>query len=148
MSIEVRFRRRPGTEDLPAPGYQSAHAAGMDLHAAVDEPVRVEPGEVKLIPTGLFVEIPPGCEGQIRARSGLALKHGLMLPNSPGTIDADYRGEVQVIVANVSRAAYEITRGQRFAQLVIARVEQARMVEVTDLSETARAAGGFGHTGR
>lgn len=147
MLIELRFRRREGTEDLPAPSYQTAHAAGMDLHAAVESPTTIEPGDVKLIPTGLFVEIPHGFEGQVRARSGLALKHGMMLPNSPGTIDSDYRGELQVIVGNCSRQPFTLTRGQRFAQLVIARVEHARLTEVSELTDTARAAGGFGHTG-
>lgn len=120
----------------------------MDLYAANDEPISIAPGEVRLVPTGLFVEIPAGHEGQIRARSGLALKHGLMLPNSPGTIDADYRGELQVILGNVSREPYTITRGMRFAQLVIARVEHVVIESVDELSATARAEGGFGHTGR
>lgn len=147
MKPILKIRRRPGTEDLPLPAYMSEHAAGMDLCAAVEEPVSVAPGEVKLIPTGLFVEIPAGHEGQVRARSGLALKHGLMLPNAPGTIDADYRGELQVILGNVGREPYTITRGQRFAQLVIARVEQARVEVVTELAESTRGSGGFGHTG-
>ncbi len=147
MSVTLNIRRRPGTEDLPLPAYQTAQAAGLDLHAANDEPIVVEPGQICLIPTGLFVEIPPGCEGQVRARSGLALKLGLMLPNAPGTIDADYRGELQVIVGNVSRAPFTITRGMRFAQLVIARFEHAKVEIVAELSETQRSAGGFGHTG-
>ncbi len=144
----LRIRRRPGTEDLPLPAYMTDHAAGLDLHAANDEPIRVEPGDVKLVPTGLFVEIPPGCEGQIRARSGLALRHGLMLPNAPGTIDADYRGELQVIVGNCSRAAFVIERGMRFAQLVIARFERVDIQVCEELSQSARGEGGFGHTGR
>ncbi|QOJ13280.1 MAG: dUTP diphosphatase [Planctomycetia bacterium] len=147
MKPVLRIRRRENATDIPLPAYQSALAAGMDLCAAVEQPVEVHPGDVKLIPTGLFVEIPPGFEGQVRARSGLALRHGLMLPNSPGTIDADYRGELQVIVGNVSRQPFTITRGMRFAQLVIARVEQPEIVAVEELSETARGAGGFGHTG-
>lgn len=144
----LRIRRRPGTDDLPLPAYMTDHAAGLDLHAANDEPIRVEPGDVKLVPTGLFVEIPPGCEGQIRARSGLALRHGLMLPNAPGTIDADYRGELQVIVGNCSRAAFVIERGMRFAQLVIARFERVDIQVCEELSQSARGEGGFGHTGR
>jgi dUTP pyrophosphatase len=124
------------------------HSAGMDLFAANDSPLRVEPGDVKLVPTGLFVEIPPGYEGQVRARSGLALKHGLMLPNSPGTIDADYRGELQVIVGNVGREGFSIERGMRFAQLVITRVEHVQVEQVDELSSTSRDTGGFGHTGR
>ncbi|MBK8913225.1 MAG: dUTP diphosphatase [Phycisphaerales bacterium] len=147
MKPVLRIRRRDNATDIPLPAYQSALAAGMDLCAAVDQPVEIHPGDVKLIPTGLFVEIPPGFEGQVRARSGLALRHGLMLPNSPGTIDADYRGELQVIVGNISREPFTITRGMRFAQLVIARVEQPEIVAVDELSKTARGAGGFGHTG-
>lgn len=147
MQPTLRVRRKPGTEDLPLPAYMSAHAAGLDLYAANDAPISIAPGEVKLIPTGLFVEIPIGYEGQVRARSGLALKHGLMLPNAPGTIDADYRGELQVILANCGREPYTITRGTRFAQLVIARVEQVRVEEAAALSATTRDAGGFGHTG-
>jgi dUTP pyrophosphatase len=148
MSPELKIRRRPGTEDLPLPQYMTEHSAGLDLHAANDEPITIAPGEIKLVPTGLFVEIPHGYEGQVRARSGLALKHGLMLPNSPGTIDADYRGELQVILGNVSREPYTITRGMRFAQFVIAPVARVRVVAATELSETARSGGGFGHTGR
>lgn len=148
MSLLLRVRRAPGAEDLPLPQYQSAHAAGLDLYAAVTEPLRVAPGEIHLVPTGLHVEIPVGFEGQIRARSGLALKHGLMLPNAPGTIDADYRGEVQVIVGNCAREPFTITRGLRLAQLVIARVERVELELVMDLAPTARGAGGFGHTGR
>ncbi len=148
MDLCLKIRRQSGTEDLPLPQYMTAHAAGLDLYAANPEPITIEPGQIRLIPTGLFVEIPPGFEGQIRARSGLALKHGLMLPNSPGTIDADYRGELQVILGNVSREPYSITRGMRFAQLVITRVEHVRVEVVSELSETRRDAGGFGHTGK
>lgn len=148
MQPVMKLRRREGTEDLPLPHYQTEHSAGMDLVAAVDEPVTIAPGEIKLIPTGLFVEIPIGHEGQIRARSGLALRHGLMLPNSPGTIDADYRGELQVILGNCSRAPYTIERGMRFAQLVINKIEQVRLLEVSELAATERGAGGFGHTGQ
>lgn len=147
MPLELKITRKPGTQDLPLPRYQTEFSAGLDLHAANAESITVAPGEVKLIPTGLFVEIPPGFEGQVRARSGLALKHGLMLPNSPGTIDADYRGELQVIVGNCAREPFTITRGMRFAQLVIARVEHVSVVEVEQLSDTTRGGGGFGHTG-
>ncbi len=143
----LRIRRRDGVEDLPLPRYQTPHSAGLDLHAAVAEPVTVEPGDVRLIPTGLFVEIPVGYEGQVRARSGMALRHGLMLPNAPGTIDADYRGELQVIVGNCSRAPFTIERGMRFAQLVIAPVAHVQVEEAAQLTESARGAGGFGHTG-
>ena len=110
MKPVLKVRRRAGTEDLPLPQDMTEHSAGLDLHAANDEPITIEPGEIKLIPTGLFLEIPPGYEGQVRARSGLALRHGLMLPNAPGTIDADYRGELQVVLANCSREPYTITR--------------------------------------
>ncbi|MFO0840124.1 MAG: dUTP diphosphatase [Phycisphaerae bacterium] len=148
MPLTVRVRRKPGTDDLPLPRYQTEHSAGLDLVAAVEQPVTIEPGQVKLVSTGLFVEIPVGYEGQVRARSGLALKHGLMLPNAPGTIDADYRGELQVIVGNCSREPFTITRGMRFAQLVIQKVEHVAIEETHELSETQRGAGGFGHTGR
>ena len=147
MTATLRVRRRPGLEDLPLPRYMSEHAAGLDLLAANDEPITVAPGEIRLIPTGLYVEIPPGYEGQVRARSGLALRHGLMLPNAPGTIDADYRGELQVIVANCARAPYTIERGMRFAQLVIAPVAHVEVVEVEGLADSRRGTGGFGHTG-
>jgi len=147
MQPVLRVRRRAGLEDLPLPQYMSAHAAGLDLYAANDTPLTIAPGEVKLVPTGLFVEIPVGYEGQVRARSGLALRHGLMLPNAPGTIDADYRGELQVIVGNCSARPYTIERGMRFAQLVISPVAHATVVQVDELTDSARGGGGFGHTG-
>ncbi len=147
MPPVLKVRRRPGLEDLPLPQYMSAHAAGLDLYAANDTPITIAPGDVKLIPTGLFVEIPIGYEGQVRARSGLALKHGLMLPNAPGTIDADYRGELQVILGNCSKTPYTIERGMRFAQLVISPVAHVEVVPVTDLAPSDRGGGGFGHTG-
>ena len=143
----LKVVRRPDARDLPLPKYMTAHAAGLDLHAAVEQPVTIEPGQIVAIPTGLFVEIPPGYEGQVRARSGLALRHGLFLPNAPGTIDADYRGELKVIVSNCSREPFTITRGLRFAQLVIQKVQHVEVVEVEQLSPTARGQGGFGHTG-
>ena len=147
MRAVMRVRRRAGLEDLPLPKYMTEHSAGLDLYAANDEPITIAPGEIKLIPTGLFLEIPPGHEGQVRARSGLALRHGLMLPNAPGTIDADYRGELQVVLANCAREPYTIERGVRFAQLVINKIEHVEVVEVEELNETERNAGGFGHTG-
>ena len=147
MKPLMKLRRRQGTEDLPLPKYQTQHSAGLDLVAAVDQPVAIAPGQIKLIPTGLFVEIPVGYEGQVRARSGLALRHGLMLPNAPGTIDADYRGELQVILGNCSREPYTIERGMRFAQLVINKIEQVDVLEVSELAATERGDGGFGHTG-
>jgi dUTP pyrophosphatase len=144
----LQITRLPHAAGLPLPQYQTAHAAGLDLHAAVTEPLTIAPGEIKLVPTGLQIAIPEGCEGQVRMRSGLALKHGLFLPNAPGTIDADYRGELQVITGNCGREPFTIERGLRFAQLIIARYERVEVVEVQTLSETARGAGGFGHTGR
>ena len=147
MRPVLRLRRRAGLEDLPLPQYMSEHAAGLDLYAGNDEPITIAPGEIKLVPTGLFLEIPPGYEGQVRARSGLALRHGLMLPNAPGTIDADYRGELQVVLANCSRTPYTIARGMRFAQLVISPVAHVEVSEVEELAESERGTGGFGHTG-
>ena len=147
MQPVLKVRRSAGLAGLPLPQYMSAHAAGLDLYAANAEPITVAPGEVKLIPTGCFVEIPAGYEGQVRARSGLALRHGLMLPNAPGTIDADYRGELQVIVGNCAREPYTIERGTRFAQLVISPVARVEVIEVSQLADSARGPGGFGHTG-
>jgi dUTP pyrophosphatase len=125
----------------------SEAAAGMDVCAAVEAPVVLAPGEVKLIPTGLFVAVPTGYEVQVRPRSGLALKHGLTIVNSPGTIDADYRGEVGIIVGNIGRESFTITRGLRIAQLVVAAVARADVEVVRDLPDSARGDGGFGHSG-
>ncbi|MBN2445894.1 MAG: dUTP diphosphatase [Phycisphaerae bacterium] len=147
MKPVLKILRAEGLDDLPLPQYMSEHAAGLDLYASNTEPITIAPGEIKLVPTGLFMEIPPGYEGQVRARSGLALRHGLMLPNAPGTIDADYRGELKVVLANCSREPYTIERGMRFAQLVINKVEHVEVCEVRELSGTARDTGGFGHTG-
>jgi dUTP pyrophosphatase len=133
---------------VAAPAYQTEHAAGMDLHAAVDAAVTIAPGEVVAVPTGLRLEIPPGYEGQIRGRSGLAAKHAIGVPNAPGTIDADYRGEVKVLLVNWGRASFTVTRGERIAQLVVAPVAHATLEVVTELSATVRGDGGFGHTGR
>jgi dUTP pyrophosphatase len=146
VTITVKLlRTRPS--DLPLPKYESGHAAGLDLRADLDAPLTLAPLERSAIPTGLALEIPPGYEGQVRPRSGLALKHGLTCLNSPGTIDADYRGEVKVILANVSNAPFTINRGDRIAQLVIAAVSRAELVEVQQLGSTDRGAGGFGSTG-
>lgn len=136
------------THAVGLPAYQTEHAAGMDLLAAVTEPLTLEPGAVLPVPTGLRLEIPPGYEGQVRPRSGLALRHGISVPNAPGTIDADYRGEVLVLLANLGREPFVIHRGERIAQLVFAPVTRATMVVGEELSETARGDGGFGHTGR
>ena len=147
-TIHLPITREPGTEDLPLPKYHSAHASGMDLVAAVDEPLTLAPGAIALIPTGLRIAVPPGFEAQIRPRSGLALKHGITVMNSPGTIDADYRGEVKIILGNLGPAPFVINRGERICQMVLAPVVQAKLEVVAELDTTARGDGGFGHTGR
>lgn len=147
QKISLKIKRLPHAGDLPLPKYQTEHAAGMDLMAAVDGEVVVGPGLWALVPTGLAVEIPPGYEAQIRPRSGLALKHGIGLVNAPGTIDADYRGEVGVILINFGPAPFVIRRGDRIAQMVLGRVYQADVEVTEDLSATDRHDGGFGHTG-
>ena len=147
MSIPIRVCRLPHGEGLPLPLYATAGAAGMDLLAAVAEPVTIEPGQRALIPTGLTIALPPGYELQISPRSGLALRHGIVLPNSPGTIDEDYRGELQVIVLNAGDAPFTVERGMRIAQAVLAPVVRARWHPVENLDETARGSGGFGSTG-
>jgi len=143
--LTIRIKR---LRSAPIPRYQTEHAAGVDLHASLEEPFTLHPGERALVPTGLVLEIPPGFEGQVRPRSGLALRHGIALVNSPGTIDADYRGEVGVILINLGNEPFTITDGERVAQLVFARCERAEFLEVAELSETGRGGGGFGHTGR
>ena len=132
----------------PLPKYESKSAAGMDIRCNLSDPVTLQPLERKLIPTGLFIELPEGYEAQIRPRSGLALKRGLTVLNTPGTIDADYRGEVGVILINLSSEPQIIENGERICQMVIAKHEQPELVEVEELSSTERGAGGFGHTGR
>lgn len=146
----VRVERLPHAEGLPLPAYETAGSAGMDLRAAVpdDQPLTLEPGARALVKTGLKIALEPGFEAQVRPRSGLALKHGITCLNSPGTIDSDYRGEVGVILINHGQEPFVILRGERIAQMVIARYEQARTAEVEALDETARGAGGFGSTGR
>ncbi len=146
--VSVRFRKLPEASDLPVPRRASEHAAGFDLHARVDDRVELSPGERKLVPTGIAVALPPGYEAQVRPRSGLALKHGLALVNSPGTIDADYRGEIGVIAINLGHEPFVIHRGDRIAQLVVGPVPEITFDEVSELSETDRGAGGFGHTGQ
>ena len=143
----IRIAIRNRCEDLALPARASEHAAGFDLRAAVDEPLRLAPGERAVIPTGISVAIPPGYEGQVRPRSGLAARHGIALVNAPGTIDADYRGEIQVIAINLGAAAFEVSRGDRIAQLVIAPVLAVELDLVDDLDGTSRGAGGFGSTG-
>jgi dUTP pyrophosphatase len=146
----VPITRLPHAQGLPLPAYETAQAAGMDLRAAVpdDEPLTLRPGSRFAVPTGLAFALPPGFEGQVRPRSGLAFKHGVTCLNSPGTIDADYRGEVKVILVNHGEEDFVIRRGERIGQLVIAPVVQAVWAEVANLDETVRGAGGFGSTGR
>ena len=150
MTPTVPIVRLPHAEGLPLPAYETAQAAGMDLRAALpqDEPLTLRPGARHPVPTGLAFALPPGFEGQVRPRSGLAAKHGVTCLNTPGTIDADYRGEVRVILINLGEEDFVIRRGDRIAQLIVAPVVQAVWTEVTSLDETARGAGGFGSTGR
>ncbi len=130
------------------PAYETEHSAGMDLRAFTAEPVTLSPLERKLIPTGLFIELPVGYEAQVRPRSGLALKHGITVLNSPGTIDADYRGEIGVILVNLSDTAFTVNDGDRIAQMVIGRHEKAELIEAQEINTTNRGAGGFGHSGK
>ncbi|WP_422020518.1 dUTP diphosphatase [Roseibium sp.] len=148
MTIKLEFKRLDHGQDLPLPAYQSDLAAGLDLLAAVENTLWLEPGSRALVPTGLAMALPAGFEAQVRPRSGLAAKHGVTVLNTPGTIDADYRGEVKVILINLGDTAFEIARGDRIAQMVIAPVLQAEIEEVEILSETSRGAGGFGSTGQ
>lgn len=145
MSVKVRIERLPHAAGLPV--YATAGAAGADLVAAVDEPVEIAPGDRTLIPTGFRMALPSGYEAQVRPRSGLALRDGVVVLNTPGTIDADYRGEVQVILANLGDAPFQVERGMRIAQMVVAPAPQATFVEVDGLDETERGSGGFGSTG-
>ncbi len=149
-SVKVEIRQLPHGEGLALPAYQSADAAGLDLLAAVPEeaPLVLAPGKHAMVPTGLAIALPPGFEAQVRPRSGLAAKHGVTVLNSPGTIDADYRGEISVILINHGEAPFAIRRGERIAQMVIAPVVQAQLVPVTSLAATGRGSGGFGSTGR
>lgn len=146
--ITLKIKRLPGGLGLPLPDYHSLHAAGMDLMAAVKERVVIEPGRWSLVPTGIAIEVPDGYEAQVRPRSGLALNHGVSLVNTPGTIDADYRGEVGVILINFGTEPFTVRRGDRVAQMVFSRVTRAEIQEVVDLTETKRGDGGFGHTGK
>jgi dUTP pyrophosphatase len=149
IRIEIEFLRLRSDQDgdLVLPAYHSELAAGMDIGAAVKEPVAIEQGEIKLLPTGFAVAIPPGYEIQVRPRSGLAIKHGLTVINAPGTIDADYRGEIMVGLVNLGKEVFTINRKDRIAQLILAPVCTAKVSEVEELDETERNAGGFGHTG-
>ncbi|GAB4528290.1 MAG: dUTP diphosphatase [Roseibium sp.] len=148
MSVTLELKRLDHGRDLPLPAYQSDLAAGLDLLAAIEAPLLLAPGARALVPTGLAMALPAGYEGQVRPRSGLAARHGVTVLNTPGTIDADYRGEVKVILINLGAEPFEIARGDRIAQMVIAPVLQADIREVETLSETVRGTGGFGSTGR
>lgn len=147
MRMKVLIKRLPGNDDLPLPAAMTAGASGFDLRAAVTEPVTLQPGERALIPTGIAIAMPEGLEAQVRPRSGLALKHGITCLNSPGTIDADYRGEIGVILINLGYEPFTVQRGDRIAQLVFQAVPRVELVEVEELPASERGAGGFGSTG-
>ncbi|GGF03049.1 dUTP diphosphatase [Stappia taiwanensis] len=148
MTLPLRVRRLPHGLDLPLPAYQSDDAAGMDLLAAVDAPLLLAPGARALVPTGIAIALPPNTEAQVRPRSGLAVKHGVTVLNTPGTIDPDYRGEIKVILINLGEAPFTVERGSRIAQMIIAPLARADLIEVDALDETLRGDNGFGSTGR
>lgn len=148
-TVTVNITRVPGSPaDVPLPAYATEHSAGMDLRAAVEAPLVINPGETVLVPTGIAIALPPGYEAQVRPRSGLAIKHQVGILNAPGTIDADYRGEVRVILTNFSRQPFTVKKAERIAQLVVAPYTRIAWNETASLDDTARGAGGFGHTGR
>ena len=146
-TVEVKVIRLPHGSDLPLPEYHSTQAAGLDLLAAVPADMIIQPGQRAVVPTGIAIALPPGSEAQVRPRSGLASRHGITVLNTPGTVDADYRGEIQVILINLGEAPYVVQRGARIAQLVIAPVLRATLSESQDLADTQRGGGGFGSTG-
>lgn len=145
--LDLKIKILPGNEDIQLPGYATSGSAGMDLRAAVGETLVLEPNERVLVPTGIIIGLPDGFEAQVRPRSGLAAKNGIMLVNSPGTIDSDYRGEIKVIMFNSGKDPFEIKRGDRIAQLIISRYERADLKPVEEIDDTSRGGGGFGHTG-
>ena len=145
--LTVQVKTLPHFDGLALPQYMTEGSSGIDLLAACKDPVVLQPGDRTLIPTGIIISLPKGSEAQVRPRSGLAIKHGISILNAPGTIDSDYRGEIQVIMINLGREAFTITRGMRIAQMVIAKVVKAELEVVDNLDETRRGAGGFGHTG-
>lgn len=147
VPITVKIKRLPDSVGVPLPARMTEHAAGFDLSAAVSEPLALNPGDIRLVPCGFSMAIPPGYEAQVRPRSGLSSRHGVTLVNSPGTIDADYRGEVMVPLINLGRSPFVVERGMRIAQLLVLPVPPVQLVEADDLDETPRGAGGFGHTG-
>ncbi|MBW2095583.1 MAG: dUTP diphosphatase [Deltaproteobacteria bacterium] len=146
--IIIKVKRLDGQNRLPLPAYVSEGASGLDIRAAVKEPVELKPGDIRLIPTGLAVSIPPGFEAQIRPRSGLALRHGIGMVNAPGTIDSDYRGEIGIVLINWGKAPFVVRNGDRIAQMVISRTYRAKIVVADELDNTERGTGGFGHTGK
>lgn len=148
VAVRVPISRDPAAADLALPAYATPGSAGLDLAAAVGDPLRIEPGERVAVPTGLRIAVPEGYEAQVRPRSGLALRHGIVMPNAPGTIDSDYRGEVKVILWNSGSEPFTVRRGDRIAQLVVAPVTRVEWQERSSLEATGRGAGGFGHTGR
>jgi dUTP pyrophosphatase len=145
--VTVRVKRLEGNQDMALPSYETGGASGLDLRAAVDGELTLHPGDIRLVPTGLAIALPPGYEAQIRPRSGLALKHGVGMVNSPGTIDSDYRGEIGLVLVNWGKAPFVIKRGDRIAQMVVTRVSRVQVLEVDRLETTARGEGGFGHSG-
>ncbi|MFC1480607.1 dUTP diphosphatase [Candidatus Omnitrophota bacterium] len=145
--MKVRIKRKESARDLPIPAYATRGSSGVDLYADVEGPVVLTPGEIKLVSCGIYIELPEGYEAQTRPRSGLALKHGITLVNTPGTIDSDYRGLVNLIVINLGKEDFCVRRGHRLAQMVIRDVTRAEFIETEELGETERAHGGFGHTG-
>ncbi len=147
MAIDLQIQRLPHGEGIDLPAYQSEHAAGMDLHAAIEGEMILEPGRIAMIPTGFRMALPEGYEAQVRPRSGLACRHGVTLPNAPGTIDADYRGEVKVALINLGPEPFVVTPNMRIAQMIIAPVSRAALRMADRLPETTRGEGGFGHTG-
>jgi dUTP pyrophosphatase len=147
MMKDLRIKISLLSDLAQVPEYSTAHSSGMDLKAAIKKAIKIKSGQISLVPTGLALEIPPGYEGQVRPRSGLAIKHGISIVNAPGTIDADYRGEVGVILINLGKRAFVIQPGDRIAQLVIAPVVKAKLVKAKSLNNTKRGKGGFGHTG-
>ncbi len=145
--VIIKIRQAGDCKDIALPKYMSESASGLDLRAAVKEETVLTPGKRMLVPTGLFIEVPPGYEAEVRPRSGLAVKYGLSIVNAPGTIDADYRGEIGIILINLGEEPFIIRRGERIAQMVIKEIVRAELVEGNELSETGRSSGGFGHTG-
>ena len=147
VDVQISWIDPEKSKDLNLPSYHSELASGMDIAAAIEDPVTLEPGDIKLIPSGFAVALPPAYELQVRPRSGMAIKHGITIVNAPGTIDADYRGEIKIGLVNLSREPFTINRGDRIAQMILAPVCQARLKLIDNLEETKRGAGGFGHTG-